>query len=60
MPERFCPWAWIDIYHNVSAISTEATYAPWNKKEGQTIVCCTVGIRHVIFKIELIEDATYS
>ena len=38
MPEGFCPWAWIDIYHNVSAISTGYTYAPLNKKEGQTIV----------------------
>ena len=60
IPEGFCPWAWIDIYHNVSAISTGSTYAPWNKKEAQTIVCCTDGIRPVVFKIEAIEDATYS
>mgnify|MGYP005773816623 FL=1 len=37
MPEGFCPWAWIDIYHNVSAISPGGTYSPWNIKEGQTI-----------------------
>lgn len=60
MPEGFCPWAWIDIYHNVSAISTGSTYAPWNKKEGQTIVCCTDGIRPVVFKIEAIDEATHS
>lgn len=33
MPDGFCPWAWIDIYQNVSAISSGATYTPWNKKK---------------------------
>lgn len=56
MPEGFCPWAWIDIYHSVSAISSGSTYAPWNKKDGQTIVCCTDGIRPVIFKVEAIGE----
>lgn len=56
MPEGFCPWAWIDIYHNVSAISSGSSYYPWNKKEGQTIACCTDGIRPVVFKIEAMND----
>lgn len=54
MPEGFCPWAWIDIYRNVSSISQGATYTPWNKKDGQTIACCTDGIRPVVFSIEAI------
>lgn len=54
MPEGFCPWAWIDIYHNVSAIASGSTFNPWNNKEGQTIVCCTDGIRPVIFNVEVI------
>lgn len=52
MPEGFCPWAWIDIYSNVSAIASGATYTPWSNKEKQTIVCCTDGIRPVVFKVE--------
>ena len=54
MPPGFCPWAWIDIYRNVSAISTGSTYTPWNNKEQLTIACCTDGIRPVIFRIEAI------
>ena len=57
MPESFCPWAWIDIYHNVSAIASGSTYYPWNKRDGQTIACCTDGIRPVVFKIEAITQA---
>lgn len=55
MPEGFCPWAWVDIYGNISAISQGATYTPWNRKEGQTIACCTDGIRPVVFNIEAID-----
>ena len=35
-----------------------SSYYPWNKKEGQTIACCTDGIRPVVFKIEVMNDAT--
>ena len=55
MPEGFCPWAWIDIYKGVSSISAGATYKPWNKKDGQQILCCTDGVRPVIFKLEVQE-----
>ncbi len=56
MPEGFCPWAWIDIYHSVSAIASGSTFTPWNREDNQTIVCCTDGIRPVVFKVEAIED----
>ena len=52
MPEGFCPWAWIDIYRSVSAISAGSSFKPWNRQDGQTIVCCTDGIRPVVFLIE--------
>ena len=52
MPEGFCPWAWIDIYQSVNAISSGSTFTPWNRNDGQTIVCCTDGIRPVVFKVE--------
>ena len=56
MPEGFCPWAWIDIYHGVSALSAGATYVPWNNKEHMQIRCCTDGIRPVVFSIEVIDE----
>ena len=52
MPEGFCPWAWIDIYHSVTSVAAGGTYKPWNRKDGQTIVCCTDGIRPVVFRVE--------
>lgn len=57
MPKGFCPWAWIDIYRGVSAIAAGATYTPWNNKDGLTILCCTDGVRPVIFSIEVIDDS---
>lgn len=58
MPEGFCPWAWIDIYQSVNAISSGSTFTPWNRRDAQTIVCCTDGIRPVVFKVEAVEDGT--
>ena len=52
MPEGFCPWAWIDIYRSVSAMSSGSSNKPWTKKDGQTIVCCTDGVRPVVFCVE--------
>lgn len=56
MPEGFCPWAWIDIYRGVSALAAGATYVPWNNKDGLQILCCTDGVRPVVFAVEAIED----
>lgn len=56
MPEGFCPWAWIDIYSSVSAMSSGSTCKPWNNKDGQTIVCCTDGIRPVTFNVEAVGE----
>ena len=55
MPQGFCPWAWIDIYHSVSALSCGATYTPWQRDEGATVVCCTDGIRPVSFLLEAVD-----
>lgn len=56
MPKGFCPWAWIDVYRGVSAISAGATYKPWNNRDGLQILCCTDGVRPVIFSIEAIKE----
>jgi len=56
MPEGFCPWAWIDIYRSVNALSAGASYTPWNLQEKMQIECCTDGIRPVVFKVEAMND----
>ena len=58
MPVGFCPWAWIDIYRGVSAIAASASYTPWNNAEGMQILCCTDGIRPVVFKVEAMEEGS--
>ncbi len=55
MPEGFCPWAWIDIYHSVSALSAGGSHTPWQKREGVNVVCCTDGVRPVTFLLEAVE-----
>ena len=52
MPEGFCPWAWIDVYRSVSCLSAGGSCAPWHNNPGQTIVCCTDGVRPVVFSLE--------
>ena len=47
MPEGFCPWAWIDIYRSVSAMSSGSSCKPWNN---------TDGIRPVVFNVEAIGE----
>lgn len=56
MPEGFCPWAWIDLYRGVAALSAGAGYTPWIARDGQQILCCTDGVRPVVFKVEALED----
>jgi uncharacterized repeat protein (TIGR04076 family) len=56
MPAGFCPWAWIDIYHGVSALSAGASFAPWNSRDGEQILCCTDGIRPVVFRVEALDE----
>lgn len=57
MPKEFCPWVWIDIYRGVNSLSAGATYAPWNNQDGVQILCCTDGIRPVIFSLEAIKNS---
>lgn len=52
MPEGFCPWAWVDIYASVAALSVGASHTPWQKREGVNVVCCKDGVRPVTFLLE--------
>lgn len=55
MPKEFCPWAWIDIYRGINSLAAGASYMPWNKTEGSQILCCTDGVRPVVFSLDAIE-----
>lgn len=56
MPEGFCPWAWADIYRSVSAISLGGSHRPWTRRDGETVDCCTDGIRPVVFRVAAVEE----
>jgi uncharacterized repeat protein (TIGR04076 family) len=57
MPEGFCPWAWMDIYRGVSSLSAGGTYKPWNINDGQQILCCTDGVRPVVFRLDALHES---
>ena len=51
MPEGFCSWAWADIQRDVISIMTGGNM-DWINRDATQVVCCTDGLRPVIFKIE--------
>jgi uncharacterized repeat protein (TIGR04076 family) len=60
-PEKFCGWAWNDIYRVVTTLMSGGNYSRgefegWMKRDNEMIACCTDGIRPVTFKIEYIEE----
>ena len=56
MPRGFCPWAWIDIYRGVSTLSAGGGTVPWTNRHGMQILCCTDGVRPVVFRLEALEE----
>ena len=52
MPAGFCPWAWTDLYHTVSALAQGASYTPWHRRAGLNVACCSDGLRPVSFLLE--------
>lgn len=56
MPKGFCPWAWIDVYAGVKALNAGASFTPWNKQENTQVLCCTDGIRPVVFLLEALPE----
>jgi uncharacterized repeat protein (TIGR04076 family) len=53
-PLNFCEHAWNDIYTTVMTLAHKGTFLGWMKEEGTNIVCCSDGIRPVVFKVERI------
>lgn len=56
-PTGFCEHAWNDIYPTVMTLAHKGTFLGWMKKDGISIVCCTDGIRPVVFKVERTTNA---
>lgn len=54
MPEGFCSWAWADIHRDVISVMTGGNM-DWINRDGVQIICCTDGLRPVIFKIERVD-----
>ena len=54
-PEGFCPWAFENIFRDVSILMFGGTFYPWTRN-GTQFTCCNDGIRPVVFKLERIED----
>ena len=52
-PDSFCSWAWANIHRDLVGIMGGSSF-PWIKREGVAIICCTDGLRPVVFKIERI------
>lgn len=60
-PEGFCSWAWDDIYKTVVTLARGGNFADgmfqgWMKDPDVMIVCCSDGIRPVVFKVERVEE----
>ncbi len=55
-PQGFCDWAWTDIHKFVVALSrggnfSQDIFAGWMKDSDSMVVCCTDGVRPVVFEI---------
>ncbi len=53
-PEKFCGWAWRDIYKDLSVLDFGGDFS-WSEPN-EAITCCTDGMRPVIFKLERLEE----
>ena len=50
-PQDFCQSAFDDIFRYISGLRFGANY-PWMARQGTATVCCTDGLRPVIFFLE--------
>ena len=51
-PANFCAAAWQDISANVNVLLKGGNFTPWMKEEDINILCCTDGIRPVVFEVK--------
>jgi len=55
-PEGLCPWAWIDLYTAVSSLYAGGDENTWYKNGSTRILCCTDGVRPVVYRLELVRS----
>ena len=55
MPEGFCPWAWIDIFHSCATLHASGFDNQWYARGNLRVQCCSDGVRPVSFLLEVIE-----
>ena len=53
-PEGLCPWAWIDLYSAIATLYAGGDENTWYRHGGTRILCCTDGIRPVVYRLELV------
>lgn len=53
-PEGLCPWAWIDLYATIATLAAGGDENAWYRDGSTRILCCTDGVRPVVYKLELI------
>ena len=54
-PKGFCVWAYADMQRDILHILFGGSY-PWFQEKGVVVICCTDGLRPVMFRVERIED----
>jgi uncharacterized repeat protein (TIGR04076 family) len=52
MPSGFCPFAWDAIFWAVVTLESDGNFSEWYDEPGVAVVCCTDGLRPVVFKLE--------
>jgi uncharacterized repeat protein (TIGR04076 family) len=52
MPSGFCPYAWDAIFYAIITLRSNGNFSEWYEEPGTAVVCCTDGLRPVIFKLE--------
>ncbi|MBM4248402.1 MAG: TIGR04076 family protein [Euryarchaeota archaeon] len=60
-PKGFCEWAWAELFPYIMTLLAGGNFSKgmfegWMKSDNALIICCTDGIRPVIFKIERVDD----
>ena len=55
-PERFCNWAWADIHGAVRTVAFGGEHH-FMKTPGSAIVCCTDGMKPVVFRLERVDSS---
>lgn len=57
-PEGLCPWAWIDLYRGISTLANGPLVNDWYSHKDRRILCCTDGVRPVIYELALLDEDT--